>query len=241
MAREIAPGNGKLRAVLAVFLAMSLLGADQAAPPPAAIRSAPVRDPDHFIRGYVMSWKDLRNQYVVMQQRDYSCGAAALATLLRYYWGDNVDELAVLTEIEKMLTKDELKDRVQNGLSITDLRRVAVRMGYQATIGTLKLEQIKEAKIPVIVAIKPNDLNHFVVIRGFYGDWVYLADPIRGKIRIPTVKFADQWIENALLVVAPRGKTQSTVSKLGLRPGELDPYQLNRQLVRTRPEKTFLR
>ena len=31
--------------------------------------------------------KELRDQYVVKQDTDYSCGAAALATLLTYYFG----------------------------------------------------------------------------------------------------------------------------------------------------------
>ena len=31
-----------------------------------------------------------------MQNHEYTCGAAALATVLRYYWGDAVGEEAVL-------------------------------------------------------------------------------------------------------------------------------------------------
>ena len=40
--------------------------------------------------------QQLRNQYVVRQQFDYSCGAAALATLMTYYFGDETSELNIM-------------------------------------------------------------------------------------------------------------------------------------------------
>ena len=46
-----------------------------------------------------------------MQTRDYSCGAAALATILRYYWGDRVGEDDVLLVLLKTLSPEETKDR----------------------------------------------------------------------------------------------------------------------------------
>ena len=89
----------------------------------------PVRDPSHTFERYPKSWTEIRVQNIVMQQYDYSCGAASLATMLRYHWGDNVTEDRVLREVVKMLTVDELKDRIQKGLALTDLRRLAVRYG----------------------------------------------------------------------------------------------------------------
>ena len=44
------------------------------------------------------SMKDLRDQGLVKQRFDYSCGAAALATVLRYGFGDEVTERDILTE-----------------------------------------------------------------------------------------------------------------------------------------------
>ena len=42
--------------------------------------------------GASWSWRELKDKNVVKQNRDYSCGAASLCTLLKYYWGDNVTE-----------------------------------------------------------------------------------------------------------------------------------------------------
>jgi len=38
------------------------------------------------------SLKELRDRYVVKQHLDYTCGAAALATLLTYYFGEETPE-----------------------------------------------------------------------------------------------------------------------------------------------------
>ncbi|MCY2984287.1 MAG: peptidase C39, partial [Planctomycetota bacterium] len=48
---------------------------------------SPVRDPIRSFQRPVVSWTAIRDQNVVLQQKDFSCGAAALATVLRYYWG----------------------------------------------------------------------------------------------------------------------------------------------------------
>lgn len=200
--------------------------------PPRA--GAPIRDPQHEVGKNPVPYVYLKTRNVVMQQRDYSCGAAALATLLRYYWGQEIEEIDVLKVIEAMLTQEELRDRVENGLSIADLRRTAVKLGYQSAIGTMTMEKLTESKVPVIVALEQKDLNHFVVVRAFCGSYVYLADPIRGNIRMLISEFSAQWIKNTLLVVVKPGQTESSVSQLRIYPGETDPGYLNRQVLRTR-------
>ncbi len=42
------------------------------------------------------SMKDLRDKDLVKQRLDYSCGAAAVATILRYGFGDEVTERDIL-------------------------------------------------------------------------------------------------------------------------------------------------
>ena len=63
--------------------------------------STPIRDPDHTFEKYACTWKQIKEANIVMQKRDYSCGAAALATILVYYWGDNVTEEKILLVIVK--------------------------------------------------------------------------------------------------------------------------------------------
>lgn len=209
-------------------LMLSTAAAEKKPPRP----QTPVRDPEHVFRRHVKSWREIKLQNVVMQRRDYSCGAAALATLLRYHWEDPVTEDDVLRAVLKILTIEELKERIQNGLSLTDLRRTAVQMGYLSTIGRLEFEKLKESKIPLIVGIVVEDFDHFVVFRGTDGVWVYLADPARGNVRVPVDEFTSQWQQNAVLVVVKPNVDPTRISPLSLDPLEVMVGETNRLWVR---------
>ncbi len=167
-----------------------------------------------------------------MQRHDYSCGAAALATVVRYYWGDPVGENYFLDTIVEMLTPAELEDRVKNGLTLTDLRIAAVKRGYLGTIGRLSYEELTNSKVPLVVGITVRGYDHFVVFRGADGYYVYLADPIRGNIRIPAWQFVEQWQQNAVLVVAKPGAGVREWSPLSVSPQETQLGVTNRQYVR---------
>ena len=124
---------------------------------------APTRDGNRSFSRQVVTWSELKYQNVVMQKRDYSCGAASLATILRYYWGKDIQEIDVLEALERSLKPQALKDRVENGLTMADLKVVSDRMGFDAAVGKLSgVEKLAESKIPVIVTIQVEpDLSHF--------------------------------------------------------------------------------
>ncbi|OHB82494.1 MAG: hypothetical protein A2V98_24425 [Planctomycetes bacterium RBG_16_64_12] len=195
----------------------------------------PVRDEEHRFHRHAKSWLELRTENVVMQQRDYSCGAAALATLIRHHWGDEVTETQLIGELVQMLTVEEMKERIQNGLSLTDLRRLAVRIGYLATIGRVEFDKLRESKVPLVVGIVVNDFDHFVVYRGTDGHYVYLADPARGNVRTPIPEFLDQWQKNAVLVVVKPGDGPvAKASPLLVQPEETTLGELNWLYLRDR-------
>jgi len=210
----------------------------------ALAQRVPTRDDAHIVRKFPRSWKEIQVQNVVMQQRDYSCGAAALATLTRYYWGDNTSEKLFLDEVDKVLpTKEEIKDRVENGLTMTDLKKAAEGAGYDVLLGTARFEQLIESKVPVIVGltmhmgVKQTEFRHFVVYRGFDGWWVYLADPIRGNVRVSAPEFVQQWQRNAVLIVAkpdtdPRKNSPLTVHRGEMYLGTLNYLEARKALTR---------
>ncbi len=195
---------------------------------------APVRDETRLLRRYTKSWMEIRNQNVVLQQRDYSCGAAALATLIKYHWGDEITETQLLQDVLRMLTVEEMKDRIENGLSLTDLRKLAVRAGYQASIGKLTFEKLRDAKVPLVVGIVVNEFDHFVVYRGTDGYYVYLADPARGNVRTPIPQFLEQWQKNAVLVVVKPNVDPVQDSPLKVQPLEIFQGETNRLFLRDR-------
>ncbi len=201
--------------------------------------SAPIRDENQIFAKRPRSYRAIKVQNVVMQGADYSCGAAALATVLRYYWQDNVNEVMVLETIDKFLTAAELKDRRENGLSIADLRRAAVDMDYLSEVGKITFQELGQSKVPLVVAITADGYDHFVVVRGINGQYVYLADPMRGNIRVRTSVFVSQWQKNAVLVVLKPNVTPPTFTPLTVLQKEVDRGASNMQFIRTLPAKPF--
>lgn len=191
-----------------------------------------VRDQAFRFSKPVFSWREIKTQNIVMQQRDYSCGAAALATLLRFYWGHQVNEEMILGTVEQMLEPAELEDRAREGLSMTDLKDAAIKLGYLATVGEVTYDELTGSKVPVVLVVNLGGTNHFVVFRGVVGDAVFLADPLRGHKRISAQAFKRAWQQNAILVAAPPGETQSSRSQLAIHPKEVYRGYLNYQTIR---------
>ena len=108
----------------------------------------------------------MKRESVVIQKYDYSCGAATLATMMQFYFRDDVAEDEILKETLKQMTPKQIKDRQENGLSMNDLFKTAKAMGYLATVYRLPVEKIPKLQAPVIVRIEKNGFKHFVVLRG---------------------------------------------------------------------------
>lgn len=196
---------------------------------------APVRDNTRTFRIYPKTWTELKRENVVMQERDYSCGAAALATLFQYHLNVYVTESDLLNEADAMLTQEEILDRLKNGLSLTDLRRLAVRLGNPATtLRDVTLQQVAQSQSPLIVSLVVNGYNHFVVVRGVDGEYVYLADPARGNLRTPIREFMEQWEQKLALIVVGKDGQPVTNSALTLKFEETMLGETNRQYVRKR-------
>jgi hypothetical protein len=148
----------------------------------------------------VRSWKQLRDQNVVIQKYDYSCGSGALATLMRYYFGDNVSEEEIIVSILGSMTDEDVRDREENGLSLLDLKHYAEQRGYQAVGVKLYYESLPKLKGPALIHLEREDYKHFAVLKGARGDRIYLADPSRGNIRMSVDRFAKEWSGIALVL-----------------------------------------
>lgn len=137
--------------------------------------------------------KELRDLYVVKQARDYSCAAAALATLLTYYFGDNTSEQHILDLLEGPLNEEQKQKKLLRGFSLLDLKQVAQLKGYQAAGFQLTVNQLAQVAAPVIVFVEPFGYKHFAVYRGMDRGRVYVADPVRGNLRMSIDRFLDEW------------------------------------------------
>ena len=146
--------------------------------------------------GAVRSLLEVRQDRVVVQQWDLSCGAAALATLLSYQHGDPVSEREValgLVGREDYLSNPDLV-RWRHGFSFLDLKRFVDARGYDGVgLGLLSLDDLLD-HAPIIVPIDAYGYQHFVVFRGLLGNRVLLADPAFGNRTMRRSRFENAWM-----------------------------------------------
>ena len=150
----------------------------------------------------VETLRERRLRQMVHQSVDFSCGAATLATILRYYYGLPV------TEKEAILGMFALGDRAkirQMGFSLLDMKNFAEKLHYKATGYKIKeIDKLKELKVPVIALISTQNYTHFVVVRKVTDQYVYLADPSWGNRRMKLLDFAKVWNNIILAINGPR-------------------------------------
>ena len=145
----------------------------------------------------VRSLIEIRQANVVMQKWDLSCGAAALTTLLNHHHGEILTEKEVavaLMQRPEYINHPELI-RIREGFSLLDLKRFVEGRGYKGVgFGKMTLDALVD-KAPLLVPIRANGYNHFVVFRGTRGDRVLLADPAWGNRTMSKAQFEDSWID----------------------------------------------
>jgi len=145
----------------------------------------------------VRSLLEMRRENVVIQNFDLSCGAAALATLLRYEFGESVTEKEVAHGLMRRSEYVENPKLVQirEGFSLLDLKRYVQARGYKGQgFGQFEFNDLVE-RAPVMVPVNALGYNHFVIFRGVKGNRVLLADPAWGNRTMTIDKFQRMWLD----------------------------------------------
>lgn len=148
-------------------------------------------------RAPVRSMLEMRRDGVIVQEYDVSCGAAALATLLRFQHGDPVTERQLLRILisRDIYMDDPGRVQAQQGFSLLDLKRAAEARGFTGLgYGDLRLADLLDLA-PVITPIAPKGYAHFVVLLGLKGDRLFLADPAFGNITMSAERFNRIWLD----------------------------------------------
>lgn len=178
--------RSRARALIARSVPLFVLLLGSPALPALALERTPVR-----------SLLEMRQEGVVVQKWDLSCGAAALATILTYQHGDPVPEREVakaLLRREEYIANPALV-RIRQGFSLLDLKRYVDRRGYEGIgYGRLSVKDLLD-RAPILTPINTQGYNHFVVFRGKLGDRVLLADPAFGNRTMRVDKFEDAWLD----------------------------------------------
>ncbi|MCG8291540.1 MULTISPECIES: C39 family peptidase [Pseudomonas] len=138
----------------------------------------------------VQSIRERKFVDLVQQKTDFSCGAAALATILRQaYWLD-VDEEHIIKGMLEHADQDMV--RVQ-GFSMLDMKRYVESLGMRARGYRVAPETLNSIRIPVVVLMDIRGYKHFVVMQRVEKGWVYIGDPVLGHKRFKVDDFVKGW------------------------------------------------
>lgn len=149
----------------------------------------------------ITSMKEARYRSMVRQQFDFSCGSAALSTLLTYHYGYTVNEQTVF---EKMFAAGDREKIQREGFSLLDMKLYLQGYGFQADGFEAPLEKLEQANIPAIVLINDKGYNHFVVVKGIRADRVLIGDPSGGTRALTRGAFNSLWTNGIFFVIYNR-------------------------------------
>lgn len=146
----------------------------------------------------VMSLKERKFRLTVRQKLDFSCGSAALSTLLTYHYGDPVDETTIF---EAMWDQGDHQKIRREGFSLLDLKHFLEARGYSADGYAVPLDRLERVGIPAIVLIRDNGYHHFVVIKGIRDGQVAIGDPSLGARVYPEQEFQKMMANKIVFVI----------------------------------------
>ncbi len=152
-------------------------------------------------------YRTLRHAEVVVQTDWFTCGAAAVATLLRVYYGrGEVGEKEVLALALRAMGLGEEEARPK-GLTALALLRAMEALGLPGRGFRVSLEGLRDyfarGGLPLILhTTRPEP--HYVVGVGMVGDQVVLDDPSWGRRLLPLQEFIPhKGFSGAVLVPTP--------------------------------------
>lgn len=156
----------------------------------------------------VESMRETRFRHLVRQHTDYSCGAAALATILRYGYRLDADEATVIEGMMGVADPGVVQER---GFSLLDIKRYVESMGMRGRGYRVDEARLRSLRVPGIVLMDVAGFRHFVVLKQVYGDMVEIGDPMLGNRSIPVDEFLASWPSRAVFVVIGSDFDRNTV------------------------------
>lgn len=170
-------------------------------------------------------FSELKYRHIVRQAFDYSCGSAALVTILHFHLGLKVTEQQAM---EGMLEKGEKEKIIERrGFSLLDMKRYVASLGVEGAGFRAEIKDLLTLEQPAIVPIDYAGAKHFVVLRGIRNGVVFIADPSAGNIVFSLAEFATLWDKNTLFILnAPQGQTPP--AQLALSDRELGVVDMDR-------------
>lgn len=136
---------------------------------------------------------------IVRQAYDYSCGSAALTTLLNGHAGTSLTELQTMEGLLRYGEYNRIVER--RSFSLLDMKRFVSALGYESGGYRGEFEDLIQQTQPAIVPISYAGFKHFVVFKAYKDGRVYVADPALGNISFDETRFKAIWENNTLFLI----------------------------------------
>lgn len=149
----------------------------------------------------IMSWVDIPFRSVVRQRYDFSCGSAALATLLTYHYRRPTSEQQTFAAMWKSGDQTII---MKSGFSMFDMKNYLHSIGIHAEGYKMTVDDLAKWKRPAIVLLDLNGFKHFVVVKGVHEGTVLVGDSILGLTKYNKADFAKMWNGIGLAIVENR-------------------------------------
>src|SRR5690606_5427758 len=162
----------------------------------------------------VKSWNERKFANLVRQQTDFSCGAAALATIFNHAYGRQTTEQQVLLNMLKIADPDQVRER---GFSLLDMKNYARAVGMTAEGYEVAYDDLLGLQVPAIALIDIKGYKHFVVVQRASKDYINLGDPALGNRIMSRKEFEAAWNKVAFVVLG-EGYDPNTVLRNPPRP-----------------------
>lgn len=144
------------------------------------------------------SLQEAKFSQVVRQQYDFSCGSAALATLLTFHYDTATDEQTAFAAMFETGDKEKIATA---GFSLLDMKTYLESIGYQADGYVATLDTLESAGVPAIALINYRGYRHFVVIKGMQGKEILIGDPALGIKFMSREDFEGLWDNGVLFII----------------------------------------
>lgn len=138
---------------------------------------------------------------IVRQAYDYSCGSAALTTVLNFYLGRTLSERQVMEGLLHYGKSERIVER--RAFSMLDMKRLVTALGYPSGGFRATIDDLRDLDHPAIVPIQHAGFKHFVVLRTIRNGRAFVADPSVGNISFTLAQFEEKWDDNVLFIVFP--------------------------------------
>ncbi|WP_180080353.1 C39 family peptidase [Acinetobacter sp. YH12058] len=136
---------------------------------------------------------------IVRQAYDYSCGSAALTTLLNGYVGTQLNEQQTMSGLLRYGEYERIIER--RSFSLLDMKRFVAALGMESGGYRGEFSDLVKQGQPAIVPISYAGFKHFVVYKAYKNGRVYVADPALGNISFDEERFKEVWENNTLFLI----------------------------------------